>query len=140
MYTRKSSAILLICLIVALLFYGCGNNPNKLPCQKGPGYWASENGEMWFYTEGNNQNYYKATGEISTDHGPVSIHIKWDMSRNITVCDTGGNVLFTGETDINKQELEKGVCLLTVREWLVEELFSAEELTFNWKGEYLEQS
>lgn len=132
---RKIPRMLLGMLLIAISLYGCGNSTNKLPCEKGPGYWASKNGAMWFYTEGNNVNYYRATGEIIIGKNRVPINITWNKYHHIVVRNDAGTELFTGYTRMNKTELAEGRCLMIIEQWSVDELFPDDELVFKWCGE-----
>lgn len=132
---KKKAMIALALFLVIVSLSACGWSSNKKPCEKGPGYWATDDGSMWFYTEGNNGNYWKANGRIVIGGNITDICIKWDTHCDIIVCDAEGNELFSGNTMMRQADLEDGVCKMEINEWKAEELFAEKKLTFIWQGE-----
>lgn len=138
MFTQKFKKIAMILLMVLLgitMLWGCGNLTNKLPSSKGPGYWETENGVMWFYSEGTGEKWNYAAGEIISGNAHIPISIEWDHMGFITVYDGDGTVLFTGRTSMNTFERDAGKCKVKVHEWTEKELFPEKVLTAVFVGE-----
>ncbi len=106
---RRHISSYLVVFICVIMFSACQQQIKYPPT--GPGYWNLVSAYktdylqvpyIWFYSEAIDKNFENtsASGELLTDDGWIDIVVSWDENAYMTITDSNGNVLLSG--DINK--------------------------------------